>query len=348
MVTISPEEKELLSNARRFPSRLCLNGNPGPASYDCRSSAEVQSPSFSKKGTTGFVPSKPLRASRNPHRGVPGPNTYNLQRSLTGRRDFNAGVSRVFRLPVAVPPGIPKRGTPAPNQYDVGDHWWALGGVLWPSVNVFSFQIRRGSKTTFSWAGGTSAFLSKTGRGSFCLNKNVPSPCNVPRSLHDVDHSKAVLFHLMLIYSFRKGHYDVNNSSIQRGSRAVLSPFKSNTQRIPPPVDHHVPGPGAYSPHQAPPAVKRTLLPRGHYLAISAPPLIVPKAPPLPGPGQYDIGTPRGPPKHPMPTAAFASRTERIPQKPPADRRPGPGFYDPHVSPKRSFFYNDSRVWIPV
>lgn len=25
-----------------------------------------------------------------------------------------------------------------------------------------------------------------------------------------------------------------------------------------------------------------------------------------------------------------------------------PGFYDPHILPKQSFFYNDSRVWIPV
>lgn len=25
-----------------------------------------------------------------------------------------------------------------------------------------------------------------------------------------------------------------------------------------------------------------------------------------------------------------------------------PGFYDPQILPKQSFFYNDSRVWIPV
>lgn len=37
---------------------LFQNENPGPGSYGCISSAEVQSPSFSKKGTTGFVPSK--------------------------------------------------------------------------------------------------------------------------------------------------------------------------------------------------------------------------------------------------------------------------------------------------
>lgn len=37
---------------------VCQNGSPGPGSYDCFSSYEVNSPSFSKKGTTGFVPPK--------------------------------------------------------------------------------------------------------------------------------------------------------------------------------------------------------------------------------------------------------------------------------------------------
>lgn len=60
-------------------------------------------------------------------------------------------------------------------------------------------------------------------------------------------------------------------------------------------------------------------------MALSAPPLIVPKDPPLPGPGQYDIGDYNGLSKHPVPTAAFASRTERIPKKSQADMRPGPG-----------------------
>lgn len=59
------------------------------------------------------------RASRNPQRGIPGPNAYNLQRSITDRHDFNTGASRVFRLPVAVQLDGPKHTTPAPNQYDV-------------------------------------------------------------------------------------------------------------------------------------------------------------------------------------------------------------------------------------
>ncbi|XP_070841470.1 O(6)-methylguanine-induced apoptosis 2 [Chaetodon trifascialis] len=296
--TRNHEKKGFSSQAQRFPSQVCLNENPGPGSYGCTSSVEITSPSFSKKGTTGFVASKASRATRNPQRGTPGPNAYNLQSSLRDKYDFNTGVSRVFRLPVAVQLDGPKHETPAPNQYDV----------------------RCGSRQRLSSVVGTSAFLSKSGRGSFYPSRNVPSPC----------------------------HYEVNDSVTKHGCKAVLSPFKSKTQRIPAPVDQHVPGPGAYSPHQTPALVKRTILPRGYYLAISAPPLMVPKDPPLPGPGQYDIGNDNRRSKHHMPTAAFASRTLRIPQNSQADMRPGPGFYDPLILPKRSFFYNDSRVWVPV
>ncbi|XP_054462386.1 O(6)-methylguanine-induced apoptosis 2 [Anoplopoma fimbria] len=298
VVITNHEKKGFASQARRFPSQVCLNENPGPGSYGFISSTEVKCPSFSKKGTTGFVASKTARTSSNPRRGLPGPNAYNLQSTFINKNNYSIGVSRVFRLPVAVQLDGPKHKTPAPNQYDVScDTRKSLSSVV-----------------------GTSAFLSKTGRDPFNPNKNAPSPC----------------------------HYEVSGHLLQHGTKAVLSPFKSKTQRIPPQVDNRVPGPGAYSPHQTPAPVKRTILPRGYYLALSAPALIVPKDPPLPGPGQYDIGDYNGMSKHPMPTAAFASRTERITQNSQADMRPGPGFYDPQILPKQSFFYNDSRVWLPV
>ncbi|XP_034401643.1 O(6)-methylguanine-induced apoptosis 2 isoform X2 [Cyclopterus lumpus] len=295
MVIANQEKKGFSSQASRFTSHVCLNGNPGPGSYGFISSAEVKSPSFSTKGTTGFVPSKTARASINPRRGLPGPNAYNLQSTLINKNNFSIGVSRVFRSPVAVQLDGPKHKTPAPNQYDV------------------RCDIR---KSLYS-VKGTSTFLSKTGRDSLYPNKNAPSPC----------------------------HYEVSGYLIQDGSKAVLSPFKSKTQRILPPLDNRIPGPGAYSPHQPPTPVKRTVLPR-FYLAISAPALIVPKDPLSPGPGQYDIRDYDGLSKHPMPTAAFASKTERIPQN--SDMRPGPGFYEPQILPKQSFFYSDSRVWLPA
>uniref|UniRef100_A0A665W7A1 Sperm-tail PG-rich repeat containing 1 n=1 Tax=Echeneis naucrates TaxID=173247 RepID=A0A665W7A1_ECHNA len=292
MVIRNEEKKGFSSQTKRFPSLLCLNDNPGPGSYDCISRADIKNPSFSKKGTTGFT----AKGYRNPQRATPAPNVYNLQSSFLHKYDFNNGVSRVFRLPVAVQLDGPKYQTPAPNQYDV----------------CIQFLI--------SSVVGTSVFLSKTQRDSFYSDKNVPSPC----------------------------HYEVNDNLIQRSSKAVLSPFCSKTLRIPVPVNNHVPGPGAYNPHQPPAPVKKTILPRGYNSARAAPPLIVPKDLPSPGPGQYNIGSYDGTSKNPMPTAAFASRTERLPQHSRADMRPGPGFYDPRILSKQSFFYNNSRVWIPA
>ncbi|XP_031730603.1 O(6)-methylguanine-induced apoptosis 2 [Anarrhichthys ocellatus] len=298
-VVISNEEKKgFSSQTRRFPSQVCLSENPGPGSYGVMSSPEVESPSFSKKGTTGFVASKTARASSDPRRDLPGPNAYNLQSTFINKNNFSIGLSRVFRLPVAVQLDGPKHETPAPNQYDV------------------SCDRRK----SFSSVVGTSTFLSKTGRDTFYPNKNVPSPC----------------------------HYEVSGHFIQNGSKAVSSPFKSKTPRFPPLIDHRVPGPGAYSPHQTPAPVKRAVLPRGFYLAMSTPAKIVPKDPPWPGPGHYDIRDSNGLSKHPMPTAAFASRSERIPQNSRAAMMPAPGFYDPQIPQKQSFFYNDSRVWLPV
>lgn len=60
-------------------------------------------------------------------------------------------------------------------------------------------------------------------------------------------------------------------------------------------------------------------------MAISAPALTVPKDPPVPGPGQYNIGNCDPPSKNPMPSAAFASRTDRIGQNSQANINPGPG-----------------------
>lgn len=62
-----------------------------------------------------------------------------------------------------------------------------------------------------------------------------------------------------------------------------------------------------------------------YFPTISAMPLTIPKDPPLPGPGQYDIGGDKSLHWHSMPSAAFASKTERIPQSFQVDTGPGPG-----------------------
>ncbi|XP_074543583.1 O(6)-methylguanine-induced apoptosis 2 [Halichoeres trimaculatus] len=289
------EKKGFLSQAQRFPLQASLSENPGPASYACVPSAEIQSPSFSQKGTTGFVMPKTLRPSSYPKKDIPGPNAYNLQSSFINKCDFNKGVSRVFRPPLVLKVDGPKHPTPAPNQYD----------------------IRYCRRENFSSLDGTSTFLSKTTRDTFYPNVDGPSPC----------------------------HYKVNTSEIHNSPKAVSSPFRSKTKRIPAPVKKGGPGPGAYSPYQPPAPVKRTIL---RYGTIACPPLILPKDPPFPGPGHYDIDDHRDLSKHPVPTAAFASKTERTFQNFKANTNPGPGFYNPQILSKQSFIYRDPNVWIPV
>lgn len=61
-------------------------------------------------------------------------------------------------------------------------------------------------------------------------------------------------------------------------------------------------------------------------MTLSAPPLVVPKDPPSPGPGQYNLWMYDSVSKHSMiPSAAFASKTERTSQNQQAEETPGPG-----------------------
>ncbi|XP_060767437.1 O(6)-methylguanine-induced apoptosis 2 isoform X2 [Neoarius graeffei] len=166
------------------------------------------------------------------------------------------------------------------------------------------------------------AFLSKTGRSGVCPPAPTgPSPC----------------------------HYSVKDAAIQKTPTVPSSCFKSTSARIQTLVKSEGPGPGSYSPYKTPEPVKRTILPRRHYLGLSAPPLIPPKPPPLPGPGQYDIvNHTTGPPKHLMASTAFVSGTRRETHHTRGHGVPGPGSYEPDVPTKRSFLYNHANMWIPA
>ncbi|KAI4902967.1 hypothetical protein NFI96_012725 [Prochilodus magdalenae] len=268
------ERKGFTSQSKRFTDRL--NENPGPGTYLSHTSTDTCSPSFSKKGTGGF-PSKAARVVHKPQRGIPAPNTYNLQSSLLCQHDFSRGLSRTFHPPVAVGAGGSLlQDTPAPNHYNV-----CYSGVEASSV-----------------VSATSSFLSKSRRNTaFTPSLRGPSPC----------------------------HYSVRDAVTQKTPKVPFSSFKSTSARIQPLLASEVPGPGAYSPYQSPEPVRRTVLPRRHYLGISAPALIPPKDPPLPGPGQYDIVNYDGPPKHLMASAAFVSGTSRWTQATRGEGVPGPG-----------------------
>ncbi|XP_051526986.1 O(6)-methylguanine-induced apoptosis 2 [Myxocyprinus asiaticus] len=164
-------------------------------------------------------------------------------------------------------------------------------------------------------------FLSKTTRTASFSNKfKGPSPC----------------------------HYKVSEVLVQKAPQVPFSCFKSTTARIQAQMKNEIPGPGTYSPYETPEPVKRTILPRRHYLGLSAPPLIPAKAPPFPGPGHYDIVNYNGPVKHLVSSAAFLSGTSRCIQDTKGQEIPGPGFYEPTTLSKTSFLYNPARNWIPA
>lgn len=296
VVISNGDKKGFSSQTKRFFLEDCQN--PGPGSYMSHRHTDFISPSYSKKGTGGFA-SQTVRDPRNPQRGIPGPNAYNLQSSLIHKHSFGRGSSRTFRPPVAIKLNEPKNKTPGPDQYNV-----SFGGVK--------------ANTMVS---ARSVFLSKTERSSLGSNTlKVPSPC----------------------------HYTVKDAIIQKCPKIPLSCFKSNTVRTPSLVANNMPGPGTYNPHQPPGPVKRTILPRRHYLGISAPPLVLPKNPPLPGPGQYELVDYKSPAKHCMSSSAFVSTTSRWPKETRGLGNPGPGFYEPEKVSKRSFLYNYSKNWIPA
>ncbi|XP_062856002.1 O(6)-methylguanine-induced apoptosis 2 [Trichomycterus rosablanca] len=165
-----------------------------------------------------------------------------------------------------------------------------------------------------------SVFLSKTERSAvFTSTQRGPSPC----------------------------HYSVNDEVLQKTPKVPSSCFKSTSARIQPLVNNEAPGPGSYNPHETPEPTKKTILPRRHYLGLSAPPLIPPKPPPLPGPGQYDIVN-NGPPEHLNASAAFVSGTSRWTQETRGHETPGPGSYEPDVLTKRTFLYNHGKTWVPA
>ncbi|XP_067281201.1 O(6)-methylguanine-induced apoptosis 2 isoform X2 [Pseudorasbora parva] len=143
-------------------------------------------------------------------------------------------------------------------------------------------------------------------------------------------------------------HYKVSDVLVQKTPQVPVSCFKSTTARIRPPVRNNIPGPGTYNPYQPPEPVKRTILPRRHYLGLSAQPLIPAKDPPFPGPGHYDIVNNDPPAKYLVSSAAFLSGTSRWTQEDNGQDMPGPGFYEPTVLSKTSFLYNPAKMWIPA
>ncbi|MCI4381476.1 hypothetical protein PGIGA_G00252200 [Pangasianodon gigas] len=271
--------------------------------------------------------------------GNPGPGSYLSQTSAVtcspsfSRKGTGGFASKALRVN-----SKPQRGSPGPNTYnlqssllrqhdfnrDVSRTFHLPIAIQTPNTPQKSpapnqYNVCYSGVEVNSVVSAQSAFLSKT-RRSHVYPARGPSPC----------------------------HYSVKDTVIQKTPRAPSSCFKSTSARIQTLVKSEGPGPGSYSPYKTPEPVKRTIIPRRHYLGFSAPPLLPPKAPPLPGPGHYDIGNYSGPPKHLTASAVFVSSTRRETYHTRGLDFPGPGSYELDVPTKRSFLYNHANMWIPA
>ncbi|XP_071964528.1 O(6)-methylguanine-induced apoptosis 2-like [Antedon mediterranea] len=142
--------------------------------------------------------------------------------------------------------------------------------------------------------------------------------------------------------------YNVSDSLLHDSVRVPNSCFKSTTERTMNNTTNLNPGPGHYKPHEEPEPANKTLLPRKHYLCISAPAMPLPPPLPDPGPGSYQLVNYNGEEKHYMSSSMFVSNTSRWTGdtvKNSAD--PGPATYRPGQQANRqSFLYNAQKKWV--
>lgn len=146
------------------------------------------------------------------------------------------------------------------------------------------------------------------------------------------------------------GAYDLDDSGVRTIGRIHQSSFKSTSKRdafgYQPGLQ--LPGPADYHPHEKPTEEpNKQLLPRRHFLTISAPAIPPPPEAPFPGPGAYEIREFKDVEKKYMSSAAFVSNTSRWAiDTTAAAEQPGPASYTPHPPAKQSFNFNFERKWV--
>lgn len=147
------------------------------------------------------------------------------------------------------------------------------------------------------------------------------------------------------------GTYDVDDLITRAAPSQHQSIFKSTSKRdaFNSEAASKLPGPADYRPFEkSNEEVHRQILPRRHYLTISAP--AIPPAPeaPFPGPGAYELRDFKDAEKKYMSTAVFVSNTSRWNIDTTVGTQiPGPASYSPYVLPsKQSFNFNFERKWI--
>uniref|UniRef100_A0A8C5PDK1 Sperm tail PG-rich repeat containing 1 n=1 Tax=Leptobrachium leishanense TaxID=445787 RepID=A0A8C5PDK1_9ANUR len=274
-------------------------------------------PKSESKGFNSRVPRFSFDFDQNEN---PGPGSYNYDHESTdidnvsfskkGTGGFPSKASRTTFLKAT--------RTPAPNTYKIQSALFSKKDFNKSNSSMFQQPIaikvedkknktpapnRYNASVTLSHPNNNvsahAAFVSKTKRELGNLNHlKGPSPC----------------------------HYRVNDSLTKEAPTILVSCFKSKTSRDMLNITTNNLGPASYDPYGAPDVINKNNFLRKHYLCISAPAIPVPKSPPIPGPGQYEIVDYAGPPKHHFSNAVFLSNTSRWTGDISGEGLPGPGF----------------------
>ncbi|XP_048848773.1 O(6)-methylguanine-induced apoptosis 2 isoform X2 [Brienomyrus brachyistius] len=329
---------------QRYPGRyytkekpqMDANGSLGPASIPTRYQIVVKSNTDKKgfsSGTKRFI-------SKDVQSDTPGPGSYISQQSADLiSPSFSTKGTGGFASQAARMPRPPRRCTPGPSVYNLQASLLSKFSSAKGCTRVFcmpiavkvevpqnqtpapnQYHVSFNGVERNSTVSARSSFVSKTSRSGLHHAVEGPSPC----------------------------HYAVNDALTKTPPKVPVSCFKSGSSRIQPPVISQAPGPGTYKPNQPPEPIKRTIFPKKHYLVLAASAVPMPKTPPLPGPGQYNIVDYKGPHRKCMSSAVFMSGTSRWIGETGRDGLPGPGLYDPRIPAKQSFLYNISKRWIPA
>ncbi|ESO94482.1 hypothetical protein LOTGIDRAFT_118149 [Lottia gigantea] len=229
-----------------------------------------------------------------------------------------------------------------------------------PGPGIYGLPDMLSSRQDFNRSGSTSTFqkpiaqtqLNKKGNpapnlyqvGNLLLRRKSNNICGdaafkskTRRDIIDVKESKRMP---------APWQYNVKDDILYSNPKIPESSFKSRTTRNIMSSPSKNPGPGAYFPAGGQEYPERTIFPRKHYLCISAPAMPLPKTPPLPGPGSYELVDFEGYPKHYMSGSAFVSTTSRWTNITDAEQSPGPAQYKPAFPGKQTFIYNASGKWI--
>ncbi|XP_056413027.1 O(6)-methylguanine-induced apoptosis 2 isoform X2 [Hyla sarda] len=277
-----------------------------------------------------------LKQNENPGPGSynvgKGPNTYSVSHSSKGTGGFPSKVPRTSRNRAV--------RSPAPNSYNIQGSVFSKKDFSKSYSSMFHQPIAVKVENTKHKMPAPNQYNVSI---NFCHPNN-----NVSAHAAFVSGTKRDAIQMNTLKGPSPCHYTINDSQVKESPKVVASCFKSNTSRDILNVTSNFPGPTSYDPYGSPEIRKKPVFTKKHFLCFSAPAVPVPKTPPVPGPGHYDLVDFEGPPKHYISSAVFVSNTSRWAGDVFAADVPGPGAYRPEVPGKQSFLYNCDKKWIPA